>query len=115
MKDIGYAVSLLNEIGIEYSYPEIVSRIGSIRSSKPRLIRVKCSDLNEKGRILRESRNLRNLPDFQGIFINPDQTVVQRKRGAELRRELKSRREAGEDVRIRHGRVVTLDQDKNFH
>ena len=51
--------------------------------------------------ILRESKKLSRSPEFKGVYIKLDQTAAQRKRGAELRKELKTRREMGERVRIR--------------
>jgi len=110
-KDEEYIKDIAKEMGIDDFEPEEVFRIGIIRNSKPRLIRFKCSEIKEKYSFLRESRMLRNVPRFQGVYINPDLTAAQRKRDAELRKELKARREAGEKVKIRQGRIVTIEQN----
>ena len=54
---------------------------------------------------------MKNIPKFQGVYVNPDLTAAQRKRDVELRRELRARREAGEKVKISQGRIVTIEQN----
>ena len=110
-KDEEYIEDMAKEMGMERFEPENVSRIGAIRNSKPRLIRFKCSDPREKYTLLRESKKLKNVPKFQGVYVNPDLTAAQRKRDVELRRELRARREAGEKVKISQGRIVTIEQN----
>ena len=106
---------LIADIGIDQFVPEKVARIGPLNQGKPRLLRFKCSDTSEKFSILRHAKNLRNNVKFPNIYINPDLTYIQRQRNKALREELKRRREAGENVRIRRGVVVESDSILNFH
>lgn len=112
--DEEYIAELCNQIGIKDFKPEETFRIGPIRDSKKRLLRFKCSNEKDKRTILQRSRNLRNFPKFEGVFINPDLTRNQRRKNAELRQELRMRRNAGENVAIRRGCVINLDQDQDF-
>ena len=88
-------------------YPEEVSRIGRISDTRPRLLRFKCSSTKEKAEVLRLSKKLRSTQDYYNkVFVNPDLTLLQRKRDKQLRDEVKRRREEGEEVYIRRGRIV---------
>ena len=69
-------------------------------------MRVVCVDAANKFEILRNSKCLRDSDEFKGIYINPDQTQLQRMEAYNLRQELKQRRAAGEDVLIRRGEIV---------
>lgn len=112
---------LARKIGVEELAVKQVSRIGSIQSSKPRLVRVKCSSMEMKNSLLRASKNLRRHEEYQQVFINPDLTKLQRERDKALRSELVTRRKAGARVMIRSGRIVELkgrywnfDREQNF-
>lgn len=108
-KDECAVVDLVAELGIEDFQPEEVSRIGRIDHAKSRLLRIKCRNTSEKIEILKHSKKLRNSQQFRKVFINSDLTAIQRKISKDSREELKLRREAGENVIIRRGRVVTTD------
>ena len=86
--------------------PSDVSRIGQLRSERPRLLRFKCSDTETRMSLLRRSRDLKNHDEYCRFYINPDQTKLQRESAKLLRAELKSRRDKGEDVIIKHGKIV---------
>lgn len=113
-KDIQTISELAKALGLDEFEPEDVSRIGRINSTKSRLLRFK-SDSEDRRHILRNAKSLRKSSKFQSIYINPDMTKLQRIRNADLRREVQRRRQNGENVGIRHGQVVELDLNKNFH
>ncbi len=85
-------------------------RLGKPREGpgKPRPLRIRVKDQNTKSTILRNSPKLKSVPDpkVNSIFINPDLTLMQRDDDKKLRDECKSRRDAGEDVIIRAGKVI---------
>lgn len=69
---------------------------------------VKLGSVNQKHKILRIAKRLRDKEDWQGVYINPDLTVKERKKDYELRSELKRRREGGEtNLILSRGRIVT--------
>ena len=104
--DIESLKSLAAEAGVDNLEPEEVVRIGRITSSRPRLLRFKCKTVNEKFTLLKKSMNLRHNSTFSRVFINPDMTRFQRETNKKLRKELRSRREAGEKVLIHRGRIT---------
>ena len=97
---------IMNRIGIKDLTLEDLWRIGKSDTRKPRLLRFKCKDVNQKFRILHHSRDLRNHAQYRNIYINSDFTKLQREKNKELRTELKRRRELGEKVQIQRGVIV---------
>ena len=67
--------------------------------------------MDSQREILRRSRTLRNVDGYQNIYINKDLTVDEQKKQRLLRAELTRRRNEGEDVSIRNGRVFRNDTD----
>lgn len=108
---------LAQEMGVDDLdlHPSEVSRVGRLDPSRPRLLRFKCNNADTRRQLLRNSKDLRKSSEFQGVYINPDLTHFQRKRNAELRKEVRQRREDGENVGIRRGHIVDLSQNSNFH
>lgn len=109
-KDALSAKALVANTGIDDFEPEEVVRIGSIHPSRPRLLRIKCKSRTIRNSILKGARRLRSSDEFKNVFVNADQTLMQRKNYKNLRAELFSRRMAGEDVVLYRGRIV----QKNF-
>ena len=101
--------SLAQRIGLADFKPQSVTRLGKIVHSRPRLLRFKCANMQEKITLLKGSKNLRNDGQFKKVFVNPDLTECQRKRDKSLREQLKSRRDRGEDVVIYRGEIVQKD------
>lgn len=112
-RDVERVTDLTRELGFVAFLPEEVSRIGRINSTRPRPLRFKCRDTAIRAQILRNSKKLRNSQCFRNTFVNPDLTIAQRKRNAELRIELKRRRDSGENVTIRHGRIVDMRESNH--
>ena len=105
--------SILSAIGLSDLSYDGLRRIGKPQHSKPRLIRITCSDEDERTEALNAARKLRTLVNYNGIFINADLTPMQQKQQRQLREELKRRRNAGENVKIRRGAIVITD-NQNF-
>ena len=79
--------SILAKIDLsELSY-EGLCRIGKPQQNKPRLIRITCSDADERSEALSASSKLRTYNN--GIFPNADLTPMQQKENKQLREELK--------------------------
>jgi hypothetical protein len=102
--------ALTDLIGEKEFDPDEVVRVGKIQASRPRLIRIKCKNIDTRNAILKGARNLKSSEDFKNVYINLDQTYIQRKKNKELREELYRRREAGEKVVIYRGRIT----EQNF-
>lgn len=116
-KDAHTLEELGKEVGVDNLDvdPDDVSRIGRLDLNKPRLLRFKCDDGDTRRLLLKNSKDLRKSSNFQNVYINPDLTYFQRKRNADLRKEVKQRRESGENVGIRRGRIIDLSQSAHFH
>lgn len=85
------------------------TRIGGARGDSNRLLKIRLADQNTRVQLLGRSKSLRNT-EFDKVFLNPDRTPSQQSAYKELKRELKERRDMGEDV------VIYRDQirPKNF-
>lgn len=92
-----------------------VFRIGKMTSSGPRLLKVICCDEESKRALLSKSKDLRNIIQYKEVYINPDLTPLQQAQNKKLREELRARRNLGEEVMIRHGKVVMKASAQNFH
>lgn len=103
--------TLLDAIGVINPSFHDVRRIGKVQYNRSRLIRITCSNTEEKNVILRNAKKLRSVTCFKKVFINSDLTPMQQKMHKELRDELKRRKNEGENVRIRHGEIVRIDQN----
>lgn len=116
--DIRKLTDLASTLGVDdldLDHDEVM-RIGRSNTSGPRLLRFKCESTNVKFDILKKAKDLRNHPELNGVYINPDLTKSQRATNKSLRGELKRRRAEGEQVYIHRGKVVlkSTDTDKNF-
>ena len=94
-------------VGVDDLEVTDVSRIGQAHESRPRLLRFKCNDRGSRMSLLRKAKELRNTSEHRGVYVNPDQTKRQRELSKALRNELRARRDLGEDVVIRHGKIVS--------
>ena len=94
--------------------PTECSQVGKINSARPRLLRFKCETIETKKEFLKNAKKLRSSNDYKYVYINADETYFQRKRKRELRAKMKRRREAGEKVIIRRGRIIQESDLQNF-
>ena len=84
-------------------------RIGQWSESRPRPLKLCFESEEDKMRILRQSSRLSKLDHsdpLRKVFIRRDMTKSELLEDKERRQELKTRRENGEDVIIRRGKVV---------
>lgn len=100
-----------NLVDLNENVVKAIYRIGNTNSAKPRLLKVVCRDVYTKRDLLSKAKNLRSEPKYQNVYLNTDLTQLQQKENKKLREELQRRRNAGEDVVIRYGKVVSR---KNF-
>ena len=91
-----------------------IHRIGKVNSSKPRLLKIICGNTVIKHSLLRKAKELRRIPSFERVYLNPDETPLQQRESKRLREELRRRRALGEDVLINRGRIVEKQATQNF-
>ena len=84
-------------------------RLGKkLDSEKPRLLKVTLDSIETKRQVLAKAKTLRNSSrsDLKKVYVSPDLTPKERDANKKLRDELRSRREKGEEVVIRNGKIV---------
>ena len=114
-EDAKSLAEMASKLGVDPVSVRSYGRVGRPNKEKPRLLRFKCTDMSQKFSILRSSKELKTNASYRNVYINPDFTRLQRVRNAELRKELRRRRDAGENVCIRHGMIVEIvNSDSNF-
>lgn len=97
---------LLGEINVEYEDSvQSVTRLG-IRRKKNRPIQIRFKSFSDKRRCLQNAKMLKNNSSYRKVFIRPDLTPSQVEQNKRLHSDLKTRRDAGEDVFIRNGQIV---------
>ena len=95
-------------------------RLGRLRDDRNdtycRPVRVTCSNVQLKWRILKKSKGFTNSKNGnENIFIDLDLTKKERLKDKELRKELKARKENGEDnLVIKKGVIVDLPRSKFY-
>ena len=92
-------------------------RIGNTNSSKPRLLKVVCRDIDTKRALLSRAKHLRSAPNYKNVYLNTVLTPLQQNENKILREELKRRRDFEEDLIIRHGKIVSrkIFQSSVYH
>lgn len=79
-----------------------------IQTDKGNLVKVKLKSKQAKRTALINAKRLHNDEVYNEVYLKPDLTYEQRKKEAELRRELRQRTSAGEkNLRIVRGKIVT--------
>lgn len=109
-----FCQKMLIDLGLEESF-EHLHRIGRLKQGATRPLRLKCESQNQRSRILRSSKGLKDIPKYKTIFINPDRTPLQLENDKKLREEVRSQRSHGNDVVIFKGKIVERESMKNFH
>ena len=82
------------------------------RSGRPRPIKLLFSSFEEKQSVLRAAPLLSRLQPsnpLRRIYIKPDMSLREQAEERKLRSELKERKEQGEDVTIRNGKIVSRE------
>lgn len=102
--DVEAVQRLLETLNVEGVTTFEVKRLGKPINDRPRLLRVGLPGIFKKQEVLRKSKALKN-SCFNNVFIQSDLTPLQQERERALRKELRERRAAGEDVVISNGAV----------
>lgn len=105
-EDIRAVKELLTALNFEAVDVCNVRRLGKPVSNnmRPRLLRVTLPDINKKQELLRKSKLLMQTR-FKDVFIQGDLTPMQQRHERDIRRELRERRQMGEDAIISRGAV----------
>jgi len=103
--------AIANELNCPLNFTD-THRIGKQTSTRPRLLRFKCTDVDDRNHLLKYARRLRSSNEsfFTSVYINPDRTPRERVKRKLLTEELRRRRQEGEDVIIKHGKVIRNDR-----
>jgi len=112
--------NILNEIVPEFEPRHIATaeivRLGKRKpfqpkegqqTPKPRPIKIIFQNVEAKNKILKNARKLKNFPNLKKIGLSSDKNKKEREEDLKLRKELKSRRDGGEDVVMFNGKVMT--------
>ena len=112
--DLKQIVQLIME-GLKLKiHPEKVARMGKQKEGKSRLMVVTLRDEGEKWELLKMAKRLRDAGSkFERIYIAPDLSPAEQLRDKNLRKEMKERREAGEDVVIYKNKVIPRSHKPN--
>ena len=113
-EDIVKCADLFRAIGLDASGVVATHRLGKPSPYKPRLLKVKCEDVEVRNNALRYAKKLKNKDQYRNVFINPDRTQLERERFKALTTELKQRRANNENVVIYRDRVVKRKDITNF-
>ena len=105
---------LVQAVGLPEVRISETRRVGRTGSGKSRPLKVKLKDSSIKPVLLRKAKQLKNHPTFKHVFISMDLTKRQQEQRSRLRKELKERREQGEDVVIYNGQIRERDSLSNF-
>ena len=87
-----------------------IKRVGAQTEGRPRIIIIECSNYDLKRKLLQNSFKLKNYngpTNDKKVFLTPDMTKKQLEVDRNLRDELWSRRNKGENVYIRRGQIVS--------
>lgn len=92
----------------EYNFDKII-RLGKKQEGKTRPTLVRMEDEHSKWNLISRNKRLRSDEDevIKSLVIVPDLTEKQREEEADLKRELKMRRDNGEQCVIKRGRIVS--------
>ena len=113
-QDVEAVNSLLASIEVDSEDVTDVRRLGKMNGGKPRLLRATFPNPTRRQEALRKAKLLRS-SRFKNVYIQPDRTRMQQETERSLRKELKDRREQGEDVVLYRGEVRSRHGLTGFH
>lgn len=108
--DIRRIERLASEINVDFSEPQSVIRLGRV-GDKPRPVKIIGLSSNTRDSMLRSAHRVRAIDKSLGldrVYIKPDLTLKQQLTERNIRAEFRSRRDKGESVRIRNGKVIAV-------
>lgn len=106
--DLNLIQKLASELNITGFDMSDCVRLGK-RGEKPRPVKVTCRVSSQRSDILRNAPRIRHLSTalgFQRTYVKPDLSPKEQEANKLLRRELAVRREAGDNVMIKRGKIV---------
>ena len=114
--DSSKCAKLFEDIGQDATGIVSTYRVGKPSPHKPRLLKVKCEDIELRNSVLKHAKELRNsvLIQHRNIYINPDRTLIEQARFKALMTELKQRKANHENVVIFRDRIVKRRDITNF-
>ena len=101
----------LNLSDLHFSDPRRL--VGNEIGKRPLL--VKLENVQQKFKLLGNTRFLRQSGSFKTVFINPDLTPRQQSERRALLEELRRRQSNGDEVVIYRNKIVEKNKIKNFH
>ena len=91
---------------------KVTVRLGKKNGDKPRPLLVTLSSLRDP--VLRRARMVRRYKDWQRVFIDPDRTPKEQEDFKKLRDEFKRRKESGENVVMREGKILLTGRRRSY-
>jgi len=88
--------------------PVWLGKTKSGTSTKPLLVKLKTE--KDKWNVITKARAITK-EHYHGVFLNPDLSKTERIEQGLLRKELKSRRGRGEEVRIKNGSIIPIPKN----
>ena len=113
MEDYRKIKKVYNEkVEIQEADLKHITRLGIKGNDKIRPIQITLSSQTKRKEILTNNMNLKLLEDniSTNIYVSPDRTKKQREADKELRKELKRRKDLGENLTIRNNKIVPFRQ-----
>jgi len=105
---------ILGALDIKDNCIDDVVRLGRFVEGRPRLLKVRCANVDFRDSVLQRAKRLREHSEYRRIYINPDLTRYQQTRRRQLLTEWKQRRDKGEEFVILGDRLLPRNQSKNF-
>ena len=87
-------------------------RIGKKSDDRPRPLMITLD--SDREQVLRRARFIRRYKDWQTVFIDPDRTPLEQEKFKETRAEFKRRKEAGENIIMRDGKILTSSRRSSY-
>ena len=87
-------------------------RIGKKSDDRPRPLMITLD--SDREQVLRRARFVRRYKDWQTVFIDPDRTPLEQEKFKETRAEFKRRKEAGENIIMRDGKILTSSRRSSY-
>ena len=65
----------------------------------------------DREKVIKRQRFIRGFIEWNNVFIDPDRTPKEQEEHKVLRQEFKRRKDAGENVKFRNGKILTLNKE----
>lgn len=112
-EDVKLAKEILTSIELPNVKIMSAKKLGVKTNNKKRPLLIKCETYDDKIKVLQNSNKLRIINTNNKISIKPDLTKLQQSEQKALYTEFKTRKEDGEDIIIKKGKIVAKPPFKN--